>query len=65
MIGTWVKLADETWGVRVKGKALVGSIVTVRFADAREPRTETVREVISFTETPEPISICSIERTTT
>jgi hypothetical protein len=59
MIGTWYKLPDDTWGVRVQGRAFVGSIVTVRFKDAREPRTEIVREVVSFEDN---VSICRIER---
>jgi hypothetical protein len=46
LIGRWTLLADGTWGVRVSGKARVGSIITVRFADRREPRVATVAAVV-------------------
>jgi len=61
VIGTWQQLPDGSWGVRIKGQARIGSIVTVRYKDAREPRTETVKEVLSFEDG---VSVCSIERKT-
>jgi hypothetical protein len=65
MIGTWTQLPDGTWGVRVHGRAHPGSIVTVRFKDAREPRTEIVREVLSVTtDEAKTVSLCTIERKT-
>lgn len=63
MIATWTLLPDGSWGVRTRGQARAGSIVTVRFKDAREPRTEVVREVLSTqVEGNETLCVCSIER---
>lgn len=63
MIGTWTKLADDSWGVRVRGRARPGSIVTVRYKDAREPKTAIVGEVLSVvTEAEGEVSICTVAR---
>jgi len=65
MIATWTQLVDGSWGVRVQGVARPGSIVVVRFKDAREPSREIVRKVLAVREQDgQTISICSIERET-
>jgi hypothetical protein len=46
VLGRWVKLADDTWGVRTEGRVRVGSIVTVRFKDRREPARVTIAEIL-------------------
>ncbi len=67
MIGTWKKLTDGDWGVCTKGRARIGSIVTVRFKDRREPSTVTVEKVLeTFTdENGQERSLCTIERRST
>lgn len=46
MIGYWTRLADGTLGVRVKGTPVVGAVIVVRYADAREPVRETVAAIV-------------------
>ncbi len=48
MIGYWERIPDGTWGARVKGRPVVGSVIIVRFADAREPARETVAEIVEI-----------------
>ncbi len=63
MIGTWIKLDDDSWGVRVRGRARPGSIVTVRYKDAREPKTAIVGKVLSVAgEGESEVSICTVAR---
>lgn len=63
MIAYWCALPDQTLGVRVKGRPIEGSNITVRFLDRREPAHEVVEEIVQECE--DGTTLCRIKRKTT
>ena len=61
MTASYIKLKDESWGVRVQGTARPGQTITVN-KKSGESKTETIKSVVWRGNG---VTLCSIERSST